>query len=416
MTAHEGLLDGVTLYRFAHMMREQSSGGVESYLLNLNKLLLQRNKMTILQTFLSLPGGPEEITTEKIGRGQLTWIPSFIRYEALNSWGRLRRLRTTSPTRSRSSFKIDHRLLTDVLPSFNITLGVLHWLSEDSEPVLAYLGSQAVPVCIINHFENTYLGSYLARRCALKCVAVGGVTGVEVPSFLDGKFTTLSDGVDVSFFDPSRAEPVDFARKSSVILLAARISWEKGHFDAVRALGLLRRRNIDACLVCAGHDGAPDVMRSLTRVIEREGVEDHVVFLGELPPSHLRSWYATADVVVLPSHTEGLGRVLLEAQAMGKPVVSYDVGGIRVAVRDASSGILVEKGDARALAGRILELLEDPDRRKLMGRLGREHVIARFSLTSLVERHEQFYRRFAKCAPISSGPAIGVSHSRSEVS
>lgn len=403
----QGLLDGVTLYRFAHMMREQSSGGVESYLSNLNKLLLQRNEMTILQTFLSPPGGPESISTEKIGRGKLIWIPSFIRYETPDFWERLRRVRTKYWGRSRDSFKIDHRCLAEILPYFNIYLGVFHWLSEDSAPVFDYLKSRTVPICIMNHFENAYLESSLAKRCTLKCVAVGGVTGVKVPTFLEGKFTALSDGIDVSFFDPSRAEPVDVGRKSFVILLAARISWEKGHIDAVRALGLLRRRNIDACLVCAGRKGAPDFLRNLSRVIEREGVEDHIAFLGELAASHLRNWYATADIVVLPSRTEGLGRVLLEAQAMGKPVVSYDVGGICEAVRDASGGILVEKGNVPALAERLLELLEDPGRRDLMGQRGREHVIAHFSLTSLVERHEQFYRRFAKC-----GADLGRPHDR----
>lgn len=207
MTAHEGLLDGVTLYRFAHMMRWSTSGGVENYLFHLNNLLLQRNKMRILQTFLSPPGAKDEVVTEKIGRGELIWIPSFISYETLDFWGRLRRARATRKMRCRTAFKIDHRLLTEMLSSFDVSLGVFHWLSKDCRSVLDDLVSRAVPVCILNHFANAYLESHLAKRCALKCVGVGGVTGVEAPAFLGDKFTTLLDGINVSFFDPARAQP-----------------------------------------------------------------------------------------------------------------------------------------------------------------------------------------------------------------
>jgi D-inositol-3-phosphate glycosyltransferase len=75
----------------------------------------------------------------------------------------------------------------------------------------------------------------------------------------------------------------------------------------------------------------------------------------------LRDWYAAASVVAVPSHNESFGLVALEAQACGTPVVATDVGGLRTAVRDGVSGLLVPGHDAEAWASALLKAVERRD-------------------------------------------------------
>ena len=105
----------------------------------------------------------------------------------------------------------------------------------------------------------------------------------------------------------------------------------------------------------------------------------------------LREWYAKSSLVVLPSHSEGLGRVLLEAQSMGKPVIAYEAGGTGEAMLPDVTGYLVKLGDIDTLAERIESLLSSEPIRARMGQLGREFVSRTFSVAELIGRHESFY-------------------------
>ena len=116
-----------------------------------------------------------------------------------------------------------------------------------------------------------------------------------------------------------------------------------------------------------------------------------VSFAGQLNLEDLRDLYYYCDVVVLPSYDEGLGRVLLEAQAMGKPVIAYDVGGINAALINGKTGYMVKKGNAEELFLKIKDLLINERIRLEMGREGRKFIEKFYSLSKLTERHEEFY-------------------------
>jgi glycosyltransferase involved in cell wall biosynthesis len=106
----------------------------------------------------------------------------------------------------------------------------------------------------------------------------------------------------------------------------------------------------------------------------------------------MRDLFAASRVVVLPSRSEGLPRVLLEAQAMETPVVAYRCGGMSDALLPSQSGFLLEAGDVQGLADRIALLLDDQKMRVRFGQIGREFVVRHFSIDALVTRHEAFYR------------------------
>jgi glycosyltransferase involved in cell wall biosynthesis len=96
------------------------------------------------------------------------------------------------------------------------------------------------------------------------------------------------------------------------------------------------------------------------------------------------------DVLVLPSLNEGMGRVLVEAMAAGKPVVASRVGGIPDLVRHAETGYLVPPADEKALADGIKKLLDDPEKAKQMGQRGKERC-RQFSLEAMIEKLDNLY-------------------------
>ena len=88
---------------------------------------------------------------------------------------------------------------------------------------------------------------------------------------------------------------------------------------------------------------------------------------------------------------EGMGRVLVEAMAAGKPIVASNVGGIPDLVRHDHNGLLVPPGDEKALAAGIKLLLNDPEKAKNMGQRGRE-ICDQFSIEAMIEKLDALYR------------------------
>jgi len=387
------MLDGITLFRFAHMSRNASSGGVENYLWNLNRHLLQRNRMQILQMYLVAESGPFDLEVEQIGRGEIVWIPSILKINSGKQMTRTRRLWARLRRLYNPQSRVCHHKLLSTLSSYQPNLAVFHWISEDSRIVLHYLNKRRVPFVVVNHFKNARLKRRYIRRQISKALAIGAVSGVDVPSFVRSRFTNLSDGVDTDFFKPEKAIPPERKVKTQLILLPSRITEGKGHLDAIRALGWLARDGFSVVLAFAGRQESPALIENLKRVISEEGVQERVVFAGELGAEELRNWYAASDLVVLPSYAEGLAKVLLEAQAMQRPAVTYEVGGISEAIRHGETGFLVRRGDVKGLAIRFKELLENQDKRYEMGERGRKFVAQQFSLDSLTMRHEEFYAK-----------------------
>ena len=116
-----------------------------------------------------------------------------------------------------------------------------------------------------------------------------------------------------------------------------------------------------------------------------------VVFTGFW--SNVPEITAIPDISVLPSFYEGMGRVVLEAMAAGKPVVASEVGGLTELVKDEVTGYLVPAGDVVALDERLEKLISDPDLRRRMGEQGARHVQMKHSSTTMVEMIHQVYQQ-----------------------
>ena len=107
--------------------------------------------------------------------------------------------------------------------------------------------------------------------------------------------------------------------------------------------------------------------------------------------------YAAADVFALPSSSEAQGIVALEAMACGLPVVAAGVGGLLGTIEDGVSGCLVPSGDVEALATRLRELLDNPERRAAMGEQARDTVESRFTWPRAVSATRDVYREVLEC-------------------
>jgi glycosyltransferase involved in cell wall biosynthesis len=174
-----------------------------------------------------------------------------------------------------------------------------------------------------------------------------------------------SRGRLLSFFPPG----VD-----RVVLAAGRLSPEKGYGVLVEAAAKICTADPAAGVVVFG-EGA--LAPKLERRVAELGLSGRVVLPGFR--TDLDSLIGAADVVVLPSFTEGLPNVALEASAAGVPVVATAVGGTPEVVADGSTGFLVPSGDPAALAANVWELLRDPALRTRMGTAGRERMRTRFT-------------------------------------
>ncbi len=175
---------------------------------------------------------------------------------------------------------------------------------------------------------------------------------------------------------------------------------EKGIFDALSAFQRVRIHEPRARLHVAG--GGRD--RSQFGVeVERLCLTDHVVFHGWLPRERVGSFLQTLDVLVLPSYAEGLPNALLEAMAVGVPVVATAVGGITDLIRRSGGGILVEPGDVESIARAVTTLLSDQCLADEIGRKGQRFVRERHDVKVVALQ----YRDAILCAlrPSVSGPS-----------
>jgi glycosyltransferase involved in cell wall biosynthesis len=190
-------------------------------------------------------------------------------------------------------------------------------------------------------------------------------------------------GVDLQAFarTPEPKDPV-------TVTMASRLLKDKGVREFIQAAASLRGQHPSVRFQLAG-DSAPGNPSSLTEAdldqIRREGHVDLLGYRSDIP-----NLFSESHVVVLPSYREGLPKVLLEAAASGRSVVTTDVPGCRDAIAPGT-GFLVPPRDAPALARAIQVLVEDGVLRRQMGEAGRVLAEREFDIQRVVEAHLKIY-------------------------
>jgi glycosyltransferase involved in cell wall biosynthesis len=197
-----------------------------------------------------------------------------------------------------------------------------------------------------------------------------------------------SSGVDVKRFSPRPSHPD--AIPSPVVLFASRLLGDKGVIEFVQAARILKTKGYCATFQIAGapDPGNPTAISEATLELWRN--EGAVDLLGHT--DKIENLIALSTIVVLPSHGgEGVPKILIEAGAMGKPLVATDVPGCRDVVNHGENGFLVPVKNARVLANAIEILLKDIQLCQAMGAAAREKVLREFDAQDVIRKTAKLY-------------------------
>jgi glycosyltransferase involved in cell wall biosynthesis len=158
--------------------------------------------------------------------------------------------------------------------------------------------------------------------------------------------------------------------------------------SVLRAFALIRERAPDARLAVAGDGPERDALHALAREL---GLGDSVRFLGPLPPGEMPARYDAADVYLNGSDLDNMPLSIIEAFTAGLPVVTTDAGGIPYVVRHEENGLLVQRGDPRAMADAALRLLADPELAVRLADAARREALARYAWPAVRDEWERLY-------------------------
>ena len=192
-------------------------------------------------------------------------------------------------------------------------------------------------------------------------------------------------GVDLAQFKPHPEQ-----EGSPLVVLPARMLWDKGIGEFVIAARQLRRQGISARFALVGERDTANPASVPLAELKAWCEECVVEWWGQC--EDMPGVFAQSHVVCLPSYREGLPKALLEAAACGRPIVTTDATGCREVVRHEDNGLLVPVRDAVALAASLERLIRDSDLRQRMGQRGRERAESEFSQQRVTAETLAVYR------------------------
>ena len=207
------------------------------------------------------------------------------------------------------------------------------------------------------------------------------------------KIRIIPNGVDVEKFksiDTAKVKRQLGFGEEPIVLFVGSLIPRKGLPYLIESAKKIVKQRANTKFLIVGNG---PLREQLDELLSTAGLLGNFTFLNKLDESQLMGIYNAADVFTLPSLQEGQGIVLLEAQACGKPVVAFGVGGVTEAVRDKETGYLYELGDVEGFADGILKLLNDEMLRQKMGAAGHKFVTENFSWDLCAQRMLEVYQK-----------------------
>jgi phosphatidylinositol alpha-1,6-mannosyltransferase len=261
-----------------------------------------------------------------------------------------------------------------------------------------------LPYAVTLHGGEFVLASKvpLLRRWLRRTLEAASILMCE-STFVEGEVRRFVGDEPPSVFIPAGVDPERFSPNvppvfqapggGPVILSVSRLVARKGPATLLRAMPRVLERHTRAHLLVVG--GGPD-RRRLTRMAGSLGLTGAVTFAGPQPWEKVPAFYSSAEVFALPTRerfggleTEGLPLVYLEAAASGIPAVAGRAGGVSDAVIDGVTGLLVDGRRPEETAAAIVDLLDDPERARLMGEAARRRVLEEFNWEAVSERYRE---------------------------
>ncbi len=202
----------------------------------------------------------------------------------------------------------------------------------------------------------------------------------------------ISPAIDLSLVEgaePRVSQATGEPGKPIRILSVGRLEWKKGYEFALSAIKNLKDMGVDCLYEVIGEGATRDALYFARHQL---GLEGYVEFFGSLPHDKVMARYLEADIFLHSSVSEGFCNAVIEAQAVGVPVVCSDADGLRENIADGVSGFVVPRRDPQAMAEKMALLARDPSFRQKMGSAGQARVKSLFQLEQQLEKWERFFK------------------------
>ena len=208
--------------------------------------------------------------------------------------------------------------------------------------------------------------------------------------YVPGYYNIIPNGVDLERFSPDVSPIEEFCDGKQNILFVGRLESRKGLNYLIKAYQQVKQEIPNSRLIVVGP--GTRLRKKYEKWIRRHGLKD-VVFVGYVPDTELPRYYKTADVFCAPATgRESFGIILLEAMAVGKPIVATNIGGYASVVTHGEDGLLVPPEDSRGLARALIAVISDETLRQQLGDRGRVKA-AEYSWEKIAQRVFDYYVR-----------------------
>jgi len=217
----------------------------------------------------------------------------------------------------------------------------------------------------------------------------------KAKAFIDSEIYLIPNGIDIELFKPMPKND-ELARAiglntNPVIGFVGELREKKGLQTILHAYTHINKRHATTLLV-VGEVRQGDDAKAFDE-LQRSNPEANVSVTGRVPHYELPAYYSLMDIFVHPSHRDGMPNAVLEAMACERVVIATSVGGIKDIIEDGKNGVIVTVKDAKMLAEKILELLEDPEKKSILGKNARELIMSKYTLEKELEANLSIYRK-----------------------
>jgi glycosyltransferase involved in cell wall biosynthesis len=203
----------------------------------------------------------------------------------------------------------------------------------------------------------------------------------------------IMNGVDTEKFDPEKYKDLENEGVGDFrVICGTRVTARKGLRYLIGAVEKMKNRGELVLLDIIGEGDEKDELEALVR---EKGLEEDVNFLGVLDHDDVPKFMAKADIFVSPSLNEGMANAMLEALAMGLPLVATNIGGTKELIEEGVNGLIVETQSEDDLVSKILQLKNDPELKEKMSRISRERAL-KISWQDVASAYHEAYQEVAK--------------------
>lgn len=364
----------------------------------------------------------------------IPWAPWFLRWRdkwkhyhlkaRAGSWGEVEALRLAYPHPPTTFLQpigavglLPPLLITlrNILQTFDFQLIHSHTLTPDgfASVIAGRILKRPVVVSARGSDVHTYpyqnaLAMQVARWAMTRCDRLIAVSrnladqASELAARLD-PIDVVYNGVDSALFAPSEGKAMARVKlglpaQGKLALTVGALIKEKGIGELIQAFKQLGRNKPELRWAVIG--AGP--LRVELEVLRAELGEDRLFLPGVVPNHRVADYMRAADVLVHPSHAEGLPNVVLEAMATGLPVIATAVGGVPEIITNGRTGILLKAKDSEAIANELLSVMNNSDYAAQIGRAGRSHVLAQHSWKRNAQEHYRIYQSLLNDAIVTS--------------